>query len=93
MQSTDLLATIDDLVAMAPRATGTPGGEAAAEYVAARFRAAGLHDVHFLEVPSYAWHATTCSLRVAGSLKEWQSATDRRRSGARHGGASTESSS
>ena len=66
MQSTDLLATIDDLVAMAPRATGTPGGEAAAEYVAARFRAAGLHDVHFLEVPSYAWRATTCSLRVAG---------------------------
>ncbi len=66
MQSADLLATIDDLVAMAPRATGTAGGQAAAEYVAGRFRAAGLHDVHFLEVPSYAWRATTCTLRVAG---------------------------
>jgi len=66
VQSADLLATIDDLVAMAPRATGTAGGQAAAEYVAGRFRAAGLHDVHFLEVPSYAWRATTCTLRVAG---------------------------
>lgn len=66
MQSADILATINDLVALAPRATGTPGGVAAAEYVAGRFRAAGLSDVDFLEVPSYSWHATASALRVAG---------------------------
>lgn len=66
MRSAEIMATIEDLVALAPRATGTPGGEAAAEYVADRFRSAGLPDVHFLEVPSYTWRATDCTLRVGG---------------------------
>lgn len=66
MRSADLMDTIHDLVALAPRATGTPGGAAAADYVAGRFRAAGLSDVDFLEVPSYSWHAATCRLTVAG---------------------------
>ena len=30
MRSAEIMATIEDLVALAPRATGTPGGEAAA---------------------------------------------------------------
>lgn len=66
MRSDDLMTTIRDLVALAPRATGTPGGAAAADYVAGRFRSAGLSDVDFLEVPSYSWQATTCRLSVAG---------------------------
>ncbi|HQR26094.1 MAG TPA: M28 family peptidase [Nocardioides sp.] len=66
MRSADLLATIQDLVALAPRATGTPGGEAAADYVAGRFRAAGLSDVGFLEVPSYSWRATRWRLGAGG---------------------------
>ncbi len=58
-----MMATIEDLVAMAPRATGTPGGEAAASYVADRFTAAGLA-TEVLEVPSFSWHAETCGIRV-----------------------------
>ena len=37
-----MMATIADLVALAPRATGTPGGERAADYVQSRLDAAGL---------------------------------------------------
>ena len=42
MNESALMATVGDLVAMAPRATGSPGGEAAAAYVEQRFAAAGL---------------------------------------------------
>lgn len=55
--------TIEDLVAMAPRATGTPGGKAAAAYVNDRFEKAGLHTEVF-EVDSYAWKASEVELEV-----------------------------
>lgn len=58
-----IMSTITDLVAMAPRATGTPGGEAAAAYVAGRFTAAGL-ETEVLEVPSFAWRADACGIRI-----------------------------
>ena len=58
-----IMSTITDLVAMAPRATGTPGGEAAASYVAGRFTAAGL-ETEVLEVPSFAWRADACGIRI-----------------------------
>lgn len=58
-----MMATIEDLVAMAPRATGSPGGEAAAAYVERRFADAGLQ-TEVLEVPSYSWRAEACELRV-----------------------------
>ncbi len=65
--STDALtATIDDLVAMAPRATGTPGGERAAAYVEDRFRAAGLDDVWVEEADSFAWEPASVALSVDG---------------------------
>ncbi len=64
MQTERILSTVRDLVAMAPRATGTPGGERAAQYVADRFRAAGLSEVRYLEVPSYAWRAERCSVAL-----------------------------
>lgn len=68
MKTEDILRTVRDLVELAPRATGTPGGVKAAEYVADRLRAVGLSDVHHLEVPSHAWRADRCSvvLGVAG---------------------------
>lgn len=61
-----LMATIRDLVAMAPRATGTPGGKAAAYYVARRFKAAGLKDVHFETAKTFSWKASGVSLKVDG---------------------------
>ena len=64
MQTERILSTVVDLVELAPRATGTPGGERAAAYVAERFRAAGLSDVHHLEVPSYAWRADRCAVTM-----------------------------
>lgn len=65
MDTHSILATVQDLVDLAPRATGTPGGERAAAYVADRFTRAGLSDVHEMHVPSYAWRATRCHLTVA----------------------------
>jgi Peptidase family M28 len=59
-----ILSTVEDLVALAPRATGTPGGKAAADYVAQRFRDAGLADVGFETVTSYAWEAREHRLSV-----------------------------
>ncbi|MBM0126400.1 M28 family peptidase [Pimelobacter simplex] len=61
-----LLATIEDLVAMAPRATGTPGGEQAAAYVAERFRSAGLDEVWVEEADSFAWEPHHTTLHVDG---------------------------
>ncbi len=60
-----IMATIEDLVAMAPRATGSPGGAAAAGYVERRFAAAGL-TTEVLEVPSFSWRAGTCAVSVGG---------------------------
>lgn len=59
-----MMATITDLVAMSPRATGTTGGAAAAQYVHDRFRAAGLDKVWFEETQSFRWAAEKQSLRV-----------------------------
>ncbi|MFJ4166929.1 M28 family peptidase [Microbacterium sp. NPDC089698] len=59
-----LLGTIQDLVDFAPRATGTPGGKLAADYVAERFSRAGIADVRVLEEPSYLWKAERASLLV-----------------------------
>ncbi len=64
-----IMASIEDLVAMAPRATGTPGGEAAAGYVADRFTAAGL-ETRVLEVPSFSWTADACGIRVGATEVE-----------------------
>ena len=58
-------ATIAELVAFSPRATGSPGGAATADYVEARFRAAGL-ETSVLETPSFAWQATGLELAVDG---------------------------
>ncbi|KKI18426.1 hypothetical protein XM48_11070 [Leucobacter sp. Ag1] len=69
LQTPEIFRTIEDLVAMAPRATGTPGGVRAAEYVAERFTAAGL-DTETLEVDSYAWRSTAHELAVGGQRFE-----------------------
>lgn len=61
-----LMATIEDLVAMAPRATGTPGGERAAAYVEDRFRRAGLDEVWVEEAGSFAWEPSVAGLNVDG---------------------------
>ncbi|MDL9979522.1 M28 family peptidase [Microbacterium sp. ASV49] len=57
-----IMASIEDLVAMSPRATGSAGGESAAAYVERRFAEAGL-DTQVLEVPSFSWTAE-CSLQI-----------------------------
>lgn len=59
-----MLATIDDLVALSPRATGSPGGAAAAEYVRSRFVDAGLAEVWIEHDDSFAWQAVRVGLRV-----------------------------
>lgn len=64
LERDSILRTVSDLVALAPRATGTPGGEAAADYVAARFEAAGLDDVWFETDDSFAWSASRVGLRI-----------------------------
>ncbi|WP_447643494.1 M28 family peptidase [Nocardioides zeae] len=65
LDADSILATVRDLVALAPRATGTPGGRAAAAYVEGRLADAGLR-TDLLEVPSYAWRAEECRLSVDG---------------------------
>lgn len=65
LQAPEIFRTIEDLVAMAPRATGTPGGARAAEYVAERFSDAGLA-TETLEVDSYAWRATEHAFEIDG---------------------------
>ncbi len=69
LQAPEIFRTIEDLVAMAPRATGTPGGDRAAGYVADRFTQAGL-DTEFLEVDSYAWRAEAHGVEVDGQQIE-----------------------
>ncbi|WP_418058791.1 M28 family peptidase [Pimelobacter simplex] len=63
----ELMATIEDLVAMAPRATGTPGGEKAAAYVEDRFRQAGLDEVWVEETDSFAWEPHLATVHVDGA--------------------------
>ncbi|WP_223585696.1 M28 family peptidase [Microbacterium sp. OVT16B] len=63
MSEESIMASIEDLVAMAPRATGTSGGESAAAYVSERFTGAGL-ETQVMEVPSFSWRADACSIRV-----------------------------
>ncbi len=63
----DMMRTIRDLVAMAPRATGTPGGRRAAEYVADRLRSAGMDKVWMEKSTSYSWKASGASLSVGGT--------------------------
>jgi hypothetical protein len=61
-----MLATIADLVALAPRAPGTPGGEQSADYVAQRLRSAGLPEVWIEETPTFVWSASAHDLVVGG---------------------------
>ncbi len=65
LQAPSILRTIEDLVDLAPRATGTPGGARAAQYVADRFKNAGL-ETEFLDVESYAWSTDAHRLEVDG---------------------------
>lgn len=65
MQTSELLQTIEDLVELGPRRTGTPQALASAQYVRGRFDAAGLTTEYF-DVPSFAWRAQTCRLDVDG---------------------------
>ncbi|MGC4933142.1 M28 family peptidase [Gordonia sp. DT30] len=64
MSSESIYSTVGDLTSSGPRATGSPGGRRAADYVAQRFQAAGLSDVHFEEVTSYDWTPSNYGLRV-----------------------------
>jgi len=59
-----IMKTIKDLVDIAPRSTGSVGGQKAASYVAARFRKAGLTDVHYETATSYDWRPSGYSLKV-----------------------------
>ncbi|GEE00975.1 hypothetical protein nbrc107696_14210 [Gordonia spumicola] len=59
-----MMSTVRDLVNMGPRTTGSQAGRRASDYVAQRFRAAGLSDVHFEEVTSYDWKPSNPGLRV-----------------------------
>src|SRR5690554_2214899 len=70
MTRESMLATIEDLVALSPRASGTPGGNAAAEYVHQRFTQAGLDAVWFEETDTYQWTPARAELFVAGEKFE-----------------------
>lgn len=59
-----IFASTKDLVEIAPRYTGSPGGKAASDYVQSRFRNAGLDRVYVEEVTSYDWKASGGGLRV-----------------------------
>lgn len=69
LQASSMYQTIEDLVAMAPRATGSAGGARAAEYVAERFTRAGL-ETEYLDVDSYSWSAEQHQLTIAGEEYE-----------------------
>ena len=64
--TSQFMKTIRDVVGFAPRTTGSVGGKKTAEYVATRFRKAGLKDVHFETATSYLWTASNHSLAVGG---------------------------
>ncbi|WP_420108886.1 M28 family peptidase [Mycolicibacter arupensis] len=60
----ELVGTITELVELAPRATGTPGGVAAAEYVRDRLIAAGLDEVWIESDEAFRWQASRVGVRV-----------------------------
>ncbi|MDQ3333741.1 MAG: M28 family peptidase [Myxococcota bacterium] len=60
----DLLATLEVLSAMGEKAAGTPAGAQAADYIAGRFRAIGLTDVHFEEFTFPQWKLVSKSLSI-----------------------------
>lgn len=62
----DLMDTVRHMVSIAPRKTGTPGGRAAAEYVADRLRKAGMDKVWIERSTSYSWRASDASLTIGG---------------------------
>ena len=62
-----MMRTIKDLIDIAPRSTGSPGGRKAAAYVADRFRKAGLVDVHYETATSYDWRPSNYSLKVGST--------------------------
>lgn len=62
-----MMSTIEHLVSIAPRKTGTLGGRRAAEYVAERLRRAGMDEVWFETTTSYSWAASGARLEVGGS--------------------------
>lgn len=66
LSSPAIMSTVTDLVGMAPRATGSPGGRRAADYVQNRFRAAGLDRVYTEQTTSYDWTANDHRLSVGG---------------------------
>ncbi|WP_336820142.1 M28 family peptidase [Gordonia sp. MMO-8] len=67
LTATSMMSTVRDLVDMGPRTTGSPAGRRASDYVAQRFRDAGLTDVHFEEVTSYDWKPSNAGLRVGAT--------------------------
>ena len=66
LSSNAIYSTTQDLVDIAPRYTGSPGGVAAADYVQERFRNAGLDRVYIEEATSYDWKASNPGLSVGG---------------------------
>lgn len=66
LSSRAIYRTIKDLVAFAPRQTGSAGGEKAAEYVAQRLSDAGVPNVSIMTEPSFVWTADRCKLEVGG---------------------------
>lgn len=62
----EIFSTVRDLVEIAPRVTGSPGGRQAAAYVASRFRRAGLKHVHYEKADSYWWRASGARLEIDG---------------------------
>lgn len=59
-----LLGTLEALAAMGEKAAGTPAGAQAADYIAERFRAIGLTDVHFEDFTFPQWKLTSKSLTI-----------------------------
>lgn len=62
----DMMRTIRAMSSMGARKTGTPAGRRAAEYVAQRFRDAGLDKVWIEKSTSYSWRAEDAALRAGG---------------------------
>jgi hypothetical protein len=66
---TELLRTLEELAALGEKRVGTPAGRAAAEYLRARFEAAGLAAVRFEEFhfPQHEVLASTLELAIDGA--------------------------
>ncbi|MFT3716440.1 MAG: M28 family peptidase [Gordonia sp. (in: high G+C Gram-positive bacteria)] len=67
LSSEAIYSTAADLVGFAPRATGSAGGAATADYIQNRFRGVGLDRVYTEQSTSYDWHASNAGLSVAGT--------------------------